>query len=157
MFRTLIIASVLLLPVAAQAQTQAPNAGAPDSENGRYSFNRVDDGVLRLDQQTGDVSVCTRRDLGWACHPVPDERTALENEIVRLQKDNAAMKKEMLARGIALPGTPLAKAPSQPDAQPDGKSAAEAEIDRAMATVERIWRRLVEMVGRLQRDIFTQI
>lgn len=157
MFRTLTIASLLLLPVAAQAQTQAPNAGIPDSENGRYTFNRVDDGFLRLDQQTGHVSVCTRRDLGWACHPVPDERSALEEEIARLQKDNAALKKEMLARGLTPPGTPQAKAPSQPNTQQDGKSPTDAEIDRALATAERIWRRLVEMIARLQRDIFTQI
>lgn len=155
MFRTFIIASVLLLPMAAQAQT--PGAGTPDSENGRYTFNRVDEGLLRLDQQTGHVSICTRRDLGWACHPVPDERNALEDEIARLQKDNAALKKEMLARGITPPGLPQAKTPSQPNAQQDGKSAADAEIDRAMATAERIWRRLVEMIARLQRDIFTQI
>ena len=34
----------------------------------------------------------------------PDERTALESEIGRLQSENAALKKELLARGLALPG-----------------------------------------------------
>src|SRR5690606_12890456 len=53
------------LPLTASAQN-----GAPDTENGRYSFNRVEDGFLRLDQRTGQVSVCARRDLGWSCHPV---------------------------------------------------------------------------------------
>ena len=59
------------------------------SENGRYTFNRVDDGYLRLDTRTGQVSICSRRAVGWSCHPMPDERTALENEIARLQDDNA--------------------------------------------------------------------
>ena len=149
MFRTLVIAPFLLLAAPAAAQN------APDTDNGRYTLNRTDDGYLRLDQQTGHVSVCTRRELGWACHPVPDERSALEEEIARLQKDNATLKKDMLARGIAPPGTPQAKA--QPKAEPDGKSPTDAEIDRAMATAERIWRRFVEMIARLQRDIFTQI
>lgn len=151
MFRTLIIAPLLLLAAPASAQE------TPGTENGRYTLNRTDDGYLRLDQQTGHVSVCTRRELGWACHPVPDERSALEEEIARLQKDNAALKKDMLARGITPPGTPQAKVTPRPKDQPDGKSPTDAEIDRAMATAERIWRRLVEMIARLQRDIFTQI
>ncbi len=71
--------------------------------------------------RTGHVSVCTRRDLGWACHPVPDERSALEEEIVRLQKDNAALKKDMLARGITPPGTPQAKVDPQSKDRQDGK------------------------------------
>ena len=151
MLRTLAIAPFLLLATPAVAQT------APDTENGRYTLNRTDDGYLRLDQQTGHVSVCTRRELGWACHPVPDERSALEEEIARLQRDNAALKKDMLARGITPPGAPQAKGQTSPKNQQDGTSPIDTEIDRAMATAERIWRRLIEMISRLQRDIFTQI
>lgn len=149
MLRTLVLAPLLLLAAPAAAQD------SPGTENGRYALSRTDDGYLRLDQQTGHVSICTRRDLGWACQTVPDERSALEDEIARLQKDNASLKKEMMARGLALPGTPQSKA--QPKAEPDSKSPTDAEIDRALATAERIWRRFVEMIARLQRDIFTQI
>ena len=82
----------------AQAQT-AP----PDSENGRYSFSAVPDGMLRLDTRTGAVSLCDKQAAGWACSTVPDERTALENEIARLQRENGALKKDMLARNLPLP------------------------------------------------------
>jgi hypothetical protein len=75
---------------AASAQT-----ATPDGENGRYSFNPVADGVLRLDTRTGQVSQCSRSDAGWACKVVPDERAALETEIVRLQAENATLKKEL--------------------------------------------------------------
>jgi hypothetical protein len=135
------------LPLAAVAQT-----GSPDTENGRYSFNRVEDGFLRLDQRTGQVSLCNRRPIGWSCHPVPDERTALEEEIARLQKDNAALKKEMLARGITPPGGPTAQAPT-PTEKPTLKVPSDAELDRAMAVMERLWKRLVEMVQRWQREM----
>src|SRR5262249_62407385 len=37
----------------------------PDGENGRYSINPVADGVLRLDTCTGQVSQCSRSDVGW--------------------------------------------------------------------------------------------
>ena len=149
LFRITPLASALLfLALPASAQN-----GPPDSEGGRYSFNRVDDGYLRLDQQTGQVSLCTRRSVGWACYPVPDERSALEEEIRRLQKDNAALKKEMLARGIALPGMKLPQA--KPDAGADStvKVPSDTDLDKAMATMERIWRRLVEMVQRVQKEL----
>lgn len=133
------------LPVAAFAQT-----GAPDTENGRYSLNRVENGFLRLDQRTGQVSVCSRRDLGWSCHPVPDERAALEEEIARLQRDNAALKKDMLARGLTPPVGP--KAPSEAE-KPTLKVPSDAELDRAMAVMERLWKRLVDMVQRWQREM----
>jgi hypothetical protein len=61
----------------------------------------VADGVLRLDTRTGQISQCSRSDVGWACKVVPDERSALETEIARLQGENASLKKELLARGAA--------------------------------------------------------
>jgi hypothetical protein len=138
---------MITLPVAAIAQTDSP-----DTENGRYAFNRVEDGFLRLDQRTGQVSLCNRRTMGWSCHPVPDERTALEEEIARLQKDNAALKKEMLARGITPPDGSTAQAPA-PAEKPTLKVPSDAELDRAMAVMERLWKRLVEMVQRWQREM----
>ena len=149
-FRIALASALMLLALPAAAQN-----GVPDSEGGRYSFTKVDDGYLRLDQQNGQVSLCTRRNVGWACHPVPDERAALEDEIARLQKDNATMKKEMLARGILLPGMkqPQAKSEAKPDADVTIKVPSEAELDKAMAVMEKIWRRLVEMVQRVQKEL----
>lgn len=148
---------VLMLLTSAPALAQN---GAPDSENGRYAFSRVEDGYLRLDQRSGQVSLCNRRSLGWACYPVPDERAALEEEIARLQKDNAALKKEMLARGIALPGARAQAETEKPDStrpEPGFKLPPDPDLDRAMAYMERIWKRLIEMIGRLQRSITTQL
>ena len=81
-----LIATTACLGVSAHAQT------TPDSENGRYSFSTVADGTLRLDTRTGQVSLCARQATGWACNAVPDERSALENEIARLQRENGALK-----------------------------------------------------------------
>ncbi len=142
--------SFLALPAAAQN-------GAPDSEGGRYSFTRVDDGYLRLDQHNGQVSLCTRRNVGWACHPVPDERAALEEEISRLQKDNAAMKREMLARGILPPGIKQPPAPAESKPDLGLKVPSDAEIDRVMGVMEKMWRRLVEMVQRVQKELSSPI
>ena len=76
----------------------------PDNEHGRYSFSKVAEGLLRLDMQTGEVSVCSQRAVGWACQAAPEDRAVLENEIARLRTENAALKKDILAHGLPLPG-----------------------------------------------------
>ena len=76
-----------------------------ESDDSRYTFKQVDGGYLRLDGRTGQVSICTPRAVGWACQTVADERAALEVEIARPQAEIVALKKELLAHNLALPGT----------------------------------------------------
>jgi hypothetical protein len=132
----------------------APAAWAqdkPDGDDSRFTFTRIEDGYLRLDSRTGQVSVCTRRTAGWTCLTVADERAALEAEIARLQGENAALKKELLARNLPLPGVvkpdpPPAKT-EEPKALPD-----DADLTKMMAFVEKVWRRMVEIITNLQRE-----
>jgi hypothetical protein len=132
----------------------AQDATAPGADDGRFNFHRVQDGFLRLDTRTGQVSTCTRQSAGWACRAVADERAALETEIARLQSDNAALKKEMLAKGLPLPGgikadpPPVARGGDQ-----ELKLPSNAELERMMAFMEKVWRRLVEMMVSIQRDM----
>jgi hypothetical protein len=143
-----IIATLWLAVPVAWAQS-AP----PESDDARYSFGRVDDGYLRLDGRTGQVSICTRRSAGWACQAVADERTALEAEIVRLQRENGALKKEFVARNLPLPG---AVRPDSPAAKPDEPRLElpnDADVNKVMNFVEKVWRRLVEMIVTLQKDM----
>jgi hypothetical protein len=131
-----LLALALTLSLADFAAVSAQTA-TPDSENGRYSFNPVADGVLRLDTRTGQVSQCSRSDAGWACKVVPDERSALETEIARLQGENGTLKKELLAK----PGEPELKLPS------------DAEVDKVISFLKKVWRRLIEMGRTVQRDV----
>ena len=101
--------------------------------------------------------MCGHSSGTWACRPAPDERVALENEIGRLQGENAALKRELLERGIDLPaGTrsspPVAQAP-QRTPSPELRLPSEAELNRVFAFMERIWKRMVEMMAALQKDI----
>jgi hypothetical protein len=144
MTRSAIILTVVFAALAPAAQAQP----APDSESGRYTFSAVADGMLRLDTRTGAVSICAKKDTGWTCTSVPDERQALENEIARLQRENGALKKDMLARGLPLPGG-VASAPSsqqQRELNLKVPLPSDAEIDRVMSAFEKMWRRLVDMM-----------
>jgi hypothetical protein len=146
MVRTIfVIIALFSMPAYAQTAT-------PDSENGRFTFNHIQDALVRLDTRTGQVSLCTKRPAGWACEAVPDERTALENEIARLQSENAGLKKEMIARGVPIPGaTKGDSSASKP--QVELKLPNDADLDRIMTFMEKIWRRLIEMVQGVQRDL----
>ena len=147
--RTMLVAVALAGAALAGARAQGT---PPDADNGRYSYNRVDDGYVRLDLRTGQVSLCTRRASGWSCQLAPDDRAAFENEIARLQAENVALKKALLERGLPLPGgvsePPAARAPDR-----DLKLPGDAEVDRAMSFIERVWRRLIEMMANIQRDL----
>ena len=119
----------------------------PDTENGRYSFRQMGEELLRLDSRTGQLSTCSKRTVGWACQIAPDERTVLENEISRLQGENAELKKNSVA---ALPAPEAAR--PKPD-EPALKLPSDAELDRVMSFFEKVWRRLIEMVNNVQREI----
>jgi hypothetical protein len=161
------IALVLLLfsCVAAAAQTPpAPAQPAPvpaqppsgETDDGRYIYNRVQDGFLRLDTRTGQVSLCGRRNVGWTCDAIPEERAALEAEIARLQGDNAMLKKELLSRGLTLPGTikpETAPPPAAKGREPELRLPSNADIERMVTIVENVWRRMVEMIVNLQKDL----
>ena len=148
-------------PALAQTPAPAPEPAAPpaaapatppvmESDDPRYTFNRVQDGYLRLDTRTGQVALCSRRQVGWACQLLPDDRQALEGEIARLQAESGALKKELLSRGIALPS---GVKPPPPERKDEAAKPVDPELNRVLTMIETVWRRLVEMIAGLQRDM----
>ena len=153
-------------PDPAVAQSAAnPNEAVqpPAPDDGRYAFHRRGERFVRLDSRTGQVSQCGWSPNTWSCKVVPDERVALESEIARLQRDNAALKNSLLAAGLELPSGVMAEAPAAPGPVPPGSvpdlstkapvAPTEAELDRAFAFMKNVWRRLVDMMVDLQRDM----
>jgi hypothetical protein len=160
--------SVTGVPRVAAESNPAPGGSteaAQGTDDGRYSFYRAGEGFLRLDTRNGQVAQCGWSGPGWSCKLVPDERAALESEIGRLQRDNAELKRSLLSRGIELPPGMVAQAPaagpvppadvSDPSAKApaEPKMPSDAELDRAVAFMKHVWRRLVDMMSDLQRDM----
>jgi len=157
-------------PVPELSQSQAPPSPPQDADNRRYAFHRIEGGFVRLDLRTGELASCTPRGTDWNCVPGREERAALDREIARLQRDNAVLKNALLERGVPLPegmapnpptvGTARPSVdepiPRPPQTVPPTAAATvpqDDEIDRVMTAVEKGWRRLVEMVTNLQRDL----
>ena len=101
--RAIVLCIGLLAAAPALAQLPSPEPAGPpaaaptlppgENDDPRFSFNRVQDGYLRLDTRTGQVALCSRRQVGWACQVLPDDRIVLESEITRLQSENGTLKK----------------------------------------------------------------
>jgi hypothetical protein len=123
-------------------------AQEPENEESRFSFFRAQDGFLRLDGRTGQVSLCTRRPVGWLCQAVPEERAALEAEIARVQAENALLKREVLAHDLPLPAGIRSDAPAAAAPAADGHEGAQI-----IGVIGSVWRRLVAMVVNAQRDL----
>jgi hypothetical protein len=157
------------LPVLTQVSTQAladPTV-PPDSAGGRYMFEKQADsqgsdhagGYLRLDTQTGEVALCSQRGVGWACQAAPEDRTVLENEIARLRAENAALKKEILSRGLPLPqgaDPELGTAPSAAQNSVTLQLPSDADIDRMVTYAGQLWHRFIDAVDRAQKQILNR-
>jgi hypothetical protein len=128
---------------------------APDTAGGRYVFSKQGDGLLRLDTQSGAVSLCRAEAVGWTCQAAPDDRALFEREIARLQSENVALKKILLAHNLALPPGAAPETPSAQNA-PSLHLPSDAEIDRAIAFAAELWQRFVDAVARAQKQMFNK-
>jgi len=146
-FAALIAGSVVA--ASALADNAPPPLGAP-----RYSFHEVPDGFLRLDTETGEVALCGMQPVGWACLAAPEDRAVLENEIARLHRENAALKQELLSRGLPLPPGTTAEPPPHRNGNyvtlrlPDS-----ADLDRMVALAGDVWHRLIRAITDVSNQV----
>jgi hypothetical protein len=129
---------------------------APDTAGGRYIFSKQSDGFVRLDTQTGEVAMCSQRSVGWACEAAPEDRVVFENEIARLRAENAALKKDILSRGLPLPAGTLPEPPVAQNKDGAVRLPSDADIDRVVSFVGRVWHRLVEAIERAQKQVLNR-
>jgi len=111
-----------LLPLAAMA-------AEPDAT--RFQLERSGDHFVRLDRQTGAMSLCTEKDGALVCRMAADERAAYEDELDRLADRVSALEKNITAR----PALPT-----------------DAEVDRSIGIMERMMRSFMGIVREFRAE-----
>jgi hypothetical protein len=124
---TLLLLAGLAAPVAAQESAPA----------GRYALVPVEGGALRLDTQTGAVSLCTADGEASACRALPADAGAPTAR-------PAADLEDRLARIEARLATLETRATVLPD---------EESIDRVMVLADRVMRSFFGLVREMKREM----
>jgi hypothetical protein len=131
-------------------------AGRAGAETSRYSMTPVEGGALRLDTQSGAVSLCKENNGQLVCASVADETVKMRSRLEALEAENSALKADLAnlqaaaAKAVA-PGKEIEQ-PSGPRESGKLKPPSDHEIDQMMAFVEKMARRLKSMVQDLQRE-----
>ncbi len=151
--RTLVAAMALAGAVAAMA---AP-ALARDPAPGRYTMHPTDDGFVRLDTQTGAVSMCQKADERWSCVPMDGAKAEDRSEIARLKKENDELRSEVKRLegmlGLGQQGEEKRPDPARPGG--NGQSfrlPSEKEVDQALDYFESMLRKFQERLKRLEKN-----
>jgi hypothetical protein len=152
-----------------RAQDQAPaatreNLALPPPPRGRFSFAQVDEGFLRFDHKSGDVALCKPQSGSWNCDAVPGSSVAQQQdqadqkeqkEIADLRDQVLALQKEVASLRPPPPPphpVPPQTVPPAPDDQ-TGSITLKQDIARARGYLADAWRRLVDMIDNLQKDM----
>jgi len=144
-------APVLLVSVVAFAMLVG---AAPEAEErgGRFVMTPVEGGFLRMDTQTGAVSMCQRTSGKWACEAVADDRRALESDLDRLRAENRELSSTVRRLEDML---------AQPDGEGRDRRAekgprlqlpSEEEVDRALGYMQRLMRKFRDKMRELESD-----
>ncbi len=130
---------------------------AKDQGTGRYTMHKADDGFVRLDTQTGAMSLCRKDDDEWACRSMPGGEKPADEEISQLRRENeelrAAVKRlnQMLALNAPKSDDPLD--PARPGRRDNTfRLPTEKEVDQALNYFENILRKFQERLKKLERN-----
>ena len=157
--------------MASSGRTEPATAAQPARRGERFQFVRVGDNILRLDGDSGAVSLCNARGTDWACQALPEDRAALDRQIAQLSREIGELKSALAAQSVQsrreveslrdeLKAMRLAAAPPPPVPERgriELRLPTAQDYERARAVVEDAWRRLVEGVAQVQSDAMRRL
>ncbi len=126
-------------------------AGPKAEESGaRYSMTPTANGVVRLDTQTGAMSLCTGTTGQWSCQDMNDSQHTLTAEIDRLRAENKSLRDQLDQTDHA-----LGLNDNGPDApKPPAKFTlpTEQDVDKAFDYLESMAKKIHERLDKLHEQ-----
>lgn len=113
--------------------------GPSSAQEERYSLERTDTGYVRMDRQTGEMSICTETSGDLVCRKASDERDDSDDpgEIRRLRQRIDVLETRLAALEAAPPKHDL---PS------------EETVEQTLSIMERFFRRFVGIMQDIEKD-----
>lgn len=113
-----------------------PFATAQEAATDRFTLEKAESGFVRLDRQTGAVTLCTEAAGTLTCRMAADERAAYDEDLARLEKRVEALEKQIVGSTVAR----------------SGELPSDAEIDRSIGIMERFMRAFFGLVQEFQGE-----
>jgi len=107
-------------------------------ETSRYTLEKTADGYVRMDNRTGEMSICSERSGQLVCRLAADERTAFEDELDRVMGKLEDIEKRLAALEKSAPVNVI---PSDED------------LEKTLNFMERFFRRFMDVVKDFDKDI----
>ncbi len=115
-------------------------ASAWSEETDRYRLEKSANGYVRMDTQTGAMSICEERAGQLVCKMAADERAAFQDEIDRLQSSMKAMDERVTKLENSLSARLESKLPSEED------------FNKTMSYMERFLRGFMGIVKDMDKE-----
>ncbi|MEQ1942364.1 hypothetical protein ABMA32_08065 [Mesorhizobium sp. VNQ89] len=138
---TAVVGSVLFMPFA---------AGAQSAEADRYRLEKTPGGYVRMDTQTGEMSMCEEKAGELVCRLAADERRAMETEVERLQTEIADIRARL--DGVKALEERVAKLENSLAARVEQSLPTEEDFNRTMGYMERFFRSFMSIVKEFEGD-----
>lgn len=110
------------------------------AEGQRFQMEKTDKGYVRMDTQTGEMSICEERDNQLVCKLAADERSALQEEIGRLQGEIKTIEDRVVKLENSLTARMESKLPT------------EEEFQKSMGYMERFFRSFMGIVKDMEKE-----
>lgn len=115
-------------------------ASAWSEETDRYRLEKSANGYVRMDTQTGAMSICEERSGQLVCKMATDERAAFQDEVDRLQTSMKALDER------------VSKLENSLSARLESQLPSEEDFDKTMSYMERFLRGFMGIVKDLDKE-----
>lgn len=128
-----------------------------EAASGRYQMTPIENGFMRLDTETGAVSICKNQSGKVACEAAEDSTSRYTDEIKSLKKENGKLKAEVdrLEQHFGLGPDKKGKPNDlQPPVPPDSnfKVPQKEDVDQMFNYIEGMLNKFRERLRRLERE-----